>query len=74
MGQRLVTSRLGARSQAVVPKAVRQALKLVPGDEVGFVIENGRVELVKVSARGDDTFACFSEWAGDADTEGYAGL
>lgn len=70
----LALSRLGVRSQTVVPKAVRQALGLAPGDRVGFRIENGRVELIKLSAGGDDPFATFREWGGDADSQGYAGL
>lgn len=70
----LALSRLGVRSQTVVPKEVRQALGLAPGDRVGFLIENGRVELIKLSARGDDPFATFREWGSDADSQGYAGL
>jgi antitoxin PrlF len=70
----LALSRLGVRSQTVVPKAVRQALGLKPGDRVGFRIEQGRVELIKLGAGADNPFATFREWAGDADSQGYSGL
>lgn len=69
-----ITARLGVRSQTVVPKAVRQALKLAPGDEVCFIIAGERVELVKAKSVGDNPFACFTEWDGEADTKGYAEL
>lgn len=74
MTHQTMTSRLGVRSQTVVPKAVRQTLKLAPGDEVCFIIADGRVELVKAKPAGDNPFACFSEWDSEADTKGYAGL
>jgi len=74
MAQSLVKSRLGSKSQTVVPKAVRQALQLQPGDEVGYVIEGGRVELVKVRHGEENPFACFTEWRSEADTKGYASL
>ena len=71
-----VTSRLGVRSQTVVPKAVREALGVGPGDQLGYAIQNGRVVLTAVEppAVPEDPFACFEEWASEADTKGYASL
>jgi antitoxin PrlF len=73
---RFVTSRLGTKSQTVVPKEVREALGVGPGDQVGYTIRNGRVILTAIRrpAAEDDPFACFDEWASEADTEGYASL
>ena len=73
---RFVTSRLGVKSQTVVPKEVRAALGVGPGDQIGYTIQNGRVILsaIKRPAAQDDPFACFDEWASEADTEGYASL
>ena len=73
---RFVTSRLGTKSQTVVPKEVREALGVGPGDQVGYTIHNGRVILTAIRrpAAEDDLFACFDEWASEADTEGYASL
>lgn len=71
-----VTSRLGVKSQTVLPKEVRVALGVGPGDQVGYTIRDGRVLLSAVRAPQpeDDPFACFDEWASEADTEGYASL
>ena len=73
---RFVTSRLGVKSQTVVPKEVRAALGIGPGDQIGYSIQNGRVILsaIKRPLAPDDPFACFDEWASAADTEGYASL
>ena len=45
---RFVTSRLGVKSQTVVPKEVREALGVGPGDQIGYSIQNGRVILTAV--------------------------
>ncbi|HEX9558485.1 MAG TPA: AbrB/MazE/SpoVT family DNA-binding domain-containing protein [Reyranella sp.] len=66
--------RLGAKAQVVLPKEARQALGLKPGDSFAFVIDGDDVRVVRVPADGDDPFACFSEWASDADRKGYADL
>jgi antitoxin PrlF len=73
---RFVTSRLGVKSQTVVPKEVRAALGVGPGDQIGYSIRNGRVILTAVErpSAQDDPFASFDEWASEADTEGYASL
>jgi antitoxin PrlF len=73
---RFVTSRLGVKAQTVVPKEVRAALGVGPGDQIGYTIQNGRVVLsaIKRPPAQDDPFACFDEWSSEADTEGYASL
>ena len=47
---------------------------LKPGDSFAFVIDGEDVRVVRTPADGDDPFACFSEWASDADRKGYADL
>jgi antitoxin PrlF len=71
-----VTSRLGVKSQTVLPKEVRTALGVGPGDQIGYSIQGGRVILTAVRAPQpeEDPFACFDEWASEADSEGYASL
>jgi antitoxin PrlF len=71
-----VTSRLGVKAQTVVPKAVREALDVGPGDQIGYTIHDGRVVLtaVKKPSGQEDPFACFEEWSSEADTKGYASL
>ena len=48
IGSRFVTSRLGVKSQTVVPKEVRAALGVGPGDQIGYSIQNGRVILTAI--------------------------
>jgi antitoxin PrlF len=76
MTDTFVTSRLGVKAQTVVPKAVREALEIGPGDQIGYTIHDGRVILsaVRKPPLHEDPFACFEEWASEADTEGYASL
>jgi AbrB family looped-hinge helix DNA binding protein len=71
-----VISRLGVKSQTVLPKEVRRALGVGPGDQIAYSIRGGRVILtaVRVPQAEDDPFACFEEWASEADAEGYASL
>ncbi len=42
----MITSKLTARSQTTLPRAVRQRLNLKPGQRLGYVIEDGSVRLV----------------------------
>ena len=74
MSDALLRSRLGVKAQVVVPKRVRDVLGLKPGDEFAFVIHGREVKLVRAPAAGDDPFACFTEWASEADRKGYADL
>jgi bifunctional DNA-binding transcriptional regulator/antitoxin component of YhaV-PrlF toxin-antitoxin module len=71
---RFLTSRLGVKSQTVVPEEVRAALGVGPGNQIGYTIRNGRVILttVKTPSVDDDPFGCFDEWRSEADNEGYA--
>lgn len=66
--------KLGAKAQVVLPKEARQALGLKPGDSFAFVIDGEDIRVVRSPAEGDDPFACFSEWASEADSKGYGDL
>ena len=72
----MIRSRLTSKSQTTIPQAVRATLGLQPGDEIGYVVENGQVILTRVlaTAEQDDPFATFSEWNSVADQQAYAGL
>ena len=74
MADAMLKARLGVKAQMVLPKPVRDALGLKPGDEFAFVIHDGEVRVVRAPAEGDDPFACFTEWASEADRKGYADL
>lgn len=72
----MIRSRLNRKSQTTVPQAVRIALGLRPGDELRYVIENGRVRLgrVRMASGEDEPFATFPEWGSELDQQAYDGL
>jgi antitoxin PrlF len=74
MAQSMLKARLGVKSQVVLPKRVREVLGLRPGDEFAFVIRDGEVRVIRAPAGSEDPFACFTEWASEADRKGYAEL
>lgn len=71
----MLTSKLTAKAQTTIPQPVRIALRLRPGDELLYQIEEGRVLLTKASrVAADDPFRTFSEWDSEADRKAYAKL
>ena len=72
----MITSKLTSKAQTTIPQAVRVALKLKDGDEIGFQIEGNRVILSRVPPipGGDDPFRTFDEWSSEADRIAYADL
>jgi antitoxin PrlF len=75
MGEPMITSRLTSKAQTTIPQAVRTALHLGEGDTLAYAIEGDRVVLTKAkSAKAEDPFATFGEWATEADERAYADL
>jgi antitoxin PrlF len=71
----VITSKLTSKAQTTIPQPVRAALGLREGDELAYVIEDGRVILMKArTVAADDPFGAFSEWDSDADRKAYAKL
>ena len=74
----MILSRITSKSQTTVPRAVRQALHLQPGDTLAYRIEDGEVRISKLhEAAGSDLpdpFAAFVEWADALDTEDFRDL
>jgi antitoxin PrlF len=71
----MITSKLTAKAQTTIPQAVRSALRLKPGDELAYVIQEGRVILSRAQERAaEDPFGAFNEWDGDYDRRAYAKL
>lgn len=71
----MITSKLTSKAQTTIPQAVRNALHLREGDEIAYVIENGRVILTRASGEvTEDPFATFGEWDSEADRQAYADL
>ena len=72
----MITSKLTAKSQTTIPRPVRAALGLKPGDEILYEIVDGRVLIARAHRPTvtDDPFRTFEEWRSEADTNAYAGL
>jgi len=70
-----VFSKVSVKSQTVIPRQVRERLKLKPGDTLRYRVSDDGIVLDKAPAQeADDPFAAFSEWAGDADEKAYGDL
>jgi antitoxin PrlF len=71
----MIIGRITAKSQAIIPRAVRLALGIKPGDEIVYEIVGGEVKLrnaipVDRDAKDDpflNNFSAFTEWSGDCD-------
>ena len=70
-----VYSRMSVKSQTVVPREVRDRLRVGPGDRLRYVIDDNGVHIEKGATHDeDDPFATFAEWASEADEAAYADL
>ncbi|MGH7653682.1 MAG: AbrB/MazE/SpoVT family DNA-binding domain-containing protein [Gemmatimonadaceae bacterium] len=67
-------AKVSVKSQTVLPRAVREALAIRPGDTVRFRFTERGVVIDKALPEADDPFAAFSEWKGRADDDAYGGL
>ena len=68
-------SKITSKAQTVIPKAVREKLRLKPGDFVRYVFEGNRVVIERARTEAeDDPFATFTEWASEADDKAYRSL
>ncbi len=68
-------SRVSTKSQTVLPRVVREALAVRPGDSLRYRFTDAGILIDKApDAEADDPFATFSEWAGAHDDEAYGEL
>ena len=44
-----ITSKLTSKGQATIPKAIREELRIQSGDQIAFHINDGRVEISRIS-------------------------
>ncbi|HET7293407.1 MAG TPA: AbrB/MazE/SpoVT family DNA-binding domain-containing protein [Vicinamibacteria bacterium] len=47
-----MTHRVGAKGQVVIPKPLREAIGIAPGDEVTFVLEGSALRVQRVGDAG----------------------
>ena len=64
----MIIGRITAKAQTTIPRAVRLALGIKPGDDIAYEIEGDRVILRKASDPFDKPFASFNEWEDDLDS------
>ncbi|MGD0563113.1 MAG: AbrB/MazE/SpoVT family DNA-binding domain-containing protein [Roseiarcus sp.] len=68
-------SKLSFKSQTVLPREVRERLKMSPGDRLRYLVDDKGVRIEKEApARQGELFATFSEWSSEADEETFADL
>ncbi len=67
-------SKVTTKAQTVIPREVRSRLGLKAGDRLKYRITAKGVSIEKAEAEGDDPFATFTEWAGEADERAYKSL
>jgi antitoxin PrlF len=73
----MIHSRITSKAQTTIPRAVREALGIVPGDEVAWEIDGDRVFLSRATPTNDPfvgNLAAFTEWATEADRKAFADL
>ena len=72
----MIISKLTTKAQTTIPQPVRAALRLDPGDQLAYVIGEGRVILTKApgASKTDDPFGTFHEWGSREDAKAYAKL
>jgi len=67
-------SKVSVKSQTVIPREVRERLKLKPGDTLRYRVTEDGILLDKAIDAGDEPFAAFSEWTSEADEKAYGAL
>jgi antitoxin PrlF len=77
----MITSKLTNKARTTIPRSVRMALGVGPGDEIAYEIEGGRVVLTRSMPRNawrglplDDPFATFTEWDSPEDDAAFANI
>lgn len=70
----MILGKITAKAQITIPRAVRAALGLKPGDDVEWSVEGDRVIMTRSRRTADPfvgNFDSFSEWSSDADCEAF---
>ena len=67
-------SKVTTKAQTVIPREVRARLGLKAGDRLAYRMTAKGVTIEKASIQGDDPFAAFTEWSGEADERAFRDL
>jgi antitoxin PrlF len=67
-------SRVSVKGRTVIPREVREQLRLNPGDTLRYRVTDNGILLDKAIATTDFPFTVFSEWTSEADEKAYADL
>lgn len=67
-------SRVSVKSQTVLPRMVRDALAIHPGDTLRYRLTDVGIVIDKAVPESDDPFVAFTEWASEADDKAYGDL
>lgn len=70
----MILGRITAKAQTTIPRAVRLALGLVPGDDVVWEIDGDQVVMSRARPATDPfvgNFDTFTEWASEADCTAF---
>ena len=74
----MIQGRITAKSQTTIPRAVRAALGVGPGDIVAYEIREDEVVMKRAPKPVPDmflaNFSTFTEWDSEADRIAYANL
>jgi antitoxin PrlF len=74
----MIQGRITAKSQTTIPRAVRAALGVGPGDSVSYEIRGHEAVMKRAASPPQDlflaNFSTFTEWASEADRIAYADL
>jgi antitoxin PrlF len=68
----MIIGRITAKAQTTIPRAVRLALGIGPGDEVAYEIDGDKVIMKRAERLEKDmflaNFSTFTEWSSEADS------
>ncbi len=66
----MIHSRVTSKSQVTVPRSVRTALGVSPGDRLQWQLEGDHVVVTRAASASDplDPFATFTEWSDELDS------
>jgi len=68
-------SRLSPEQRTVLPRAVRQRLRISPGDRLRLLVDDRGVRIENTAGGADhEAFAAFSEWSSEVEEEAFAEL